>query len=189
MKIIKLYNNENTLIKKAAAADREAQERLYNKYAPKMLGVCRQYIKDLQFAEDVMVSAFLKVFKYLDTFKFEGSFEGWVRKIMVRESITFLRKKQHIVFDDEVYERSTPKYITSTPDLDVEQVQLLIDALPEGYKVVFVMYAIEGYKHSEIAEQLKISENTSRSQLFKARKMLQEKLEKIKESDSLKIES
>ncbi|SFW43969.1 RNA polymerase sigma factor [Cellulophaga fucicola] len=189
MKIIKLYNNENSLIKKAAASDREAQERLYNKYAPKMLGVCRQYIKDLQFAEDVMVSAFLKVFKHLDTFKFEGSFEGWIRKIMVRESITFLRKKQHIIFDDEVYERSTPKHITSSPDLDVEQVQLLIDALPEGYKVVFVMYAIEGYKHSEIAEQLQISENTSRSQLFKARKMLQEKLEKIKESGSVKIES
>ncbi|ADY29820.1 MULTISPECIES: RNA polymerase sigma factor [Cellulophaga] len=189
MKIIKLYKNENTLIKKAAAADRDAQERLYNKYAPKMLSVCRQYIKDLQFAEDVMVCAFLKVFKYLDTFKFEGSFEGWVRKIMVRECITYLRKKQHIVFDDEVYERSAPKHITSTPDLDVEQVQLLIDALPEGYKIVFVMYAIEGYKHFEIAEQLGISENTSRSQLFKARKMLQEKLEKIKTTDSVTIES
>jgi len=177
------------LIKKAAQADREAQERLYNRYAPKMLSVCRQYVKDLQFAEDVMVGGFLKVFKYIDTFKFEGSFEGWIRKIMVRESITFLRKKQPIIFDDEVYERSAPKHITSVPDLDVEQVQMLIDALPNGYKMVFVLYAIEGYTHSEIAEQLHISESSSRSQLFKARKTLQEKLEKIKQTEFITFES
>ncbi|MCK0156060.1 RNA polymerase sigma factor [Cellulophaga sp. F20128] len=189
MKIITLYTNEKTLIKKAAQADREAQERLYTTYAPKMLSVCRQYVKDLQFAEDVMVGGFLKVFTYLDTFKFEGSFEGWVRKIMVRESITFLRKKKPIVFDDEVFERSAPKHITSAPDLDVEQVQMLIDALPNGYKIVFVLYAIEGYSHSEVAEQLQISENTSRSQLFKARKMLQEQLEKIKKTEIISFES
>jgi len=146
-----------------------------------MLGVCRQYIRDLQFAEDVMVGGFVKVFKYLENFKHQGSFEGWIRKIMVRECLTFLRKKQPIIFDDDVYESNAPKHITATPDLDVEQVQKLIDALPDGYRMVFVMYAIEGYGHKEIAEMLQISEGASRSQLFKARRMLQDKLLKIKE--------
>lgn len=181
MKIISLYNNERVLIKKAILGDRSAQEHMYHKFSPKMLSVCRQYIKDLQFAEDVMVGGFVKVFKYLDNFKHQGSFEGWIRKIMVRECLTFLRKKQPIIFDDDIYEYNVPKTITAIPDLDVEQVQKLIDALPDGYRMVFVMYAIEGYGHKEIAKMLRISEGASRSQLFKARRMLQEKLQKIKE--------
>lgn len=164
------------MIKKAIAGNQQAQRQLYEKNAPKMLGVCRRYIKDLEFAEDVMVMGFVKVFKYLDTFKFEGSFEGWIRRIMIRESITHLRKKQFVVFDDDVYERNSQGYITESSDLDVEQIQMLIDKLPEGYKMVFVLYAIEGYKHGEIAEMLQISESTSKSQLFKARRMLQEQL-------------
>lgn len=142
-----------------------------------MLGVCRQYIKDLHFAEDVMVGGFVKVFKYLGTFKHEGSFEGWIRKIMVRECITFLRKSQPIVFDDEVYDQAHKNRAVPISELDVEQIQSLIDALPEGYKMVFVLYAVEGYKHREIAEMLWISESTSKSQLHKARKILQEQLQ------------
>lgn len=142
-----------------------------------MLGLCRQYIRDLHFAEDVMVGGFVKVFKYLDTFKHEGSFEGWIRKIMVRECITFLRKSQPIVFDDEVYDQAHKNQVLPTSELDVEQIQSLIDALPEGYKIVFVLYAVEGYKHKEIAEMLRISESTSKSQLHKARKILQEQLQ------------
>ena len=164
------------MIKKAIAGNPQAQKHLYEKHAPKMLSVCRQYIKDSEFAEDVMVIGFVKVFKYLDTFKFEGSFEGWIRRIMIRESITYLRKKQFVVFDDDVYERNSHNHISVSSDIDVEQIQMLIDKLPEGYKMVFVLYAVEGYKHSEIAELLKISESTSKSQLFKARRMLQEQL-------------
>lgn len=176
MKIISFYNNEKLLLKKAKSGSLEAQKWLYDRYAPKMLSVCRQYIKDLQFAEDVMVVGFVKVYKYLDTFKNEGSFEGWVRKIMVRESITFLRKSQPVIYDDEVYERNSDSQISVASDMDLEQIQFLIDALPEGYRMVFVLYAVEGYSHREIADMLEVSENTSKSQLFKARKMLQEKL-------------
>lgn len=140
-----------------------------------MLGVCRQYIKDVQFAEDVMISAFVKVFRNLASFEHRGSFEGWIRKIMVRESISFLRKKQFVVYDDEAYQQ-VEKSEEQSSILDVEYVQQLIDNLPEGYKMVFLLYAIEGYKHHEIAEMLHISEGTSKSQLFKARKMLQENL-------------
>ena len=149
---------------------------LYKSYAPKMLGVCRQYIKDLHFAEDVMVQGFIKVFNNLNSFKHQGSFEGWIRTIMVRESISFLRKRQFVVYDDEVFEHQNPESNDTTGVLDVEYVQHLIDALPEGYKTVFLLYAIEGYGHKEIAKMLDITEGTSKSQLFKARKMLQENL-------------
>jgi len=176
LKIISFYNNEKALIKKAASGNREAQQGLYDKFAPKMLSVCRQYIKDLQFAEDVMINGFVKVFKNLNTFRHEGSFEGWIRQIMMREAISYLRKKQFVVFDDEVYESNSSTHIAISSILEVEHIQALIDALPEGYKMVFVLYAIEGYKHSEIAEMLEISESTSKSQLFKARRILQEKL-------------
>jgi RNA polymerase sigma factor (sigma-70 family) len=178
LKIISIYNNEKQLIKKAAAGNHEAQKRIYEKHAPKMLGICRQYVKDLQFAEDVMVGGFLKVFKNLDSFKFNGSFEGWIRRIMIRESISYVRKQQFVVYDDELYERNEGETNTISTAMDVEHIQMLIDGLPEGYKMVFILYVVEGYKHNEIAELLQISESTSKSQLFKARKMLQEKLKK-----------
>ena len=175
MKIISLYHNEKRLISKAITNDREAQRIIYEKYSSKMLGVCRQYIRDVHFAEDVMVNSFIKVFKHLESFRHQGSFEGWIRRIMIRESISFLRKKQFVVFDDEKFENTSASVEMST-SLDVAHVQDLIDALPQGYKMVFVMYAIEGYKHKEIAEILDITESTSKSQLFKARKLLQEQL-------------
>ena len=178
MKIISIYNNEKQLIKKAAAGNHEAQKRIYEKHAPKMLGICRQYVKDLQFAEDVMIGGFLKVFKNLDSFKFNGSFEGWIRRIMIRESISYLRKQQFVVYDDELYERNEGETNAISSEMDAEHIQMLIDALPEGYKMVFILHVVEGYKHNEIAEILQISESTSKSQLFKARKMLQEKLKK-----------
>lgn len=164
------------MIKRAIAGNRQAQQFLYEKFSPKMLSVCRQYVKDAQFAEDIMVNGFVKVFENLTSFQYRGSFEGWIRKIMVRESISYLRKRQFVVYDDEILESRPKKADEETNILDVEYVQQLIDNLPEGYKMVFLLYAIEGYKHHEIAKILEISEGTSKSQLFKARKMLQENL-------------
>ncbi|MGB3150514.1 MAG: RNA polymerase sigma factor [Maribacter sp.] len=178
MKIIPLYKNERQLIKRAVAGNRDAQQRLYTKHSPKMLGICRQYIRDVHFAEDVMVQGFLKMFKKLDTFKHKGSFEGWLRRIMIRESISYLRKQQFVVYDDEVYEKNQNQEVLQSMDLDTEHIQHLIDSLPQGYKMVFILYAIEGYRHAEIGEMLSITESTSKSQLFKARKMLQENLKK-----------
>lgn len=179
MKIIPFYKSEKQLIKKSASGHREAQRRLYEKYAPKMLGVCRRYIKDLQFAEDVMVSGFVKVFKNLDTFRHEGSFEGWIRQIMVRESISHLRKNQFVVYDGTVMEKAHPQTVIEPFSWETEDIQTLIDALPDGYRTVFVLHAIEGYKHQEIAKMLDISESTSKSQLFKAKRALQEKLKPL----------
>ena len=179
LKVIQLYNNEKALIKKAMRNNREAQKMLFEIHSPKMLSVCRYYIKDLQHAEEVMLNGFFKVFSNLENFKNEGSFEGWIRRIMVNESISFLRKQKKVellVEDVEIqYDYSD---VTDT-DIDAEDIQQLIDNLPEGYKMVFIMYAIEGYKHHEIAEQLNISEGTSKSQLFKARKLLKQQINEI----------
>lgn len=173
MKIITLHNKEKLLIKKAKESKREAQQALFERFSPKMLGVCRQYVKDLHHAEDLMLQGFLKVFTNLYQFEDKGSFEGWIRKIMVNTCITFLRKKNKTEFFDETYvfEEFSTENLENT---NVEDIQKLIDALPDGYKIVFNLYAIEGLKHSEIAAQLGITESTSKSQLFKARKLLQE---------------
>jgi len=179
LKIIQLFKNEEKLLKKAIQNNREAQHSLYKLYAPKMLSVCRYYIKDVQFAEDVMLSGFFKVFSNLKSFQNNGSFEGWIRRIMIRESISFLRKQKNIEFAVEDLEIQNEVTDTISSDIDVAQIQYLIDSLPDGYKMIFVMYAIEGYKHQEISELLNISEGTSKSQLFKARKMLQNKINKL----------
>jgi RNA polymerase sigma-70 factor (ECF subfamily) len=183
MKVIQLHKNETKLIQRAAKQNREAQHILYELHSPKMLSVCRYYIKDVHQAEEVMLNGFFKVFKYLKTFKNEGSFEGWVRRIMVREAISYLRRKKTIEFaaEDEYIERDYYNNIKS--NIEVAEIQQLIDSLPEGYRMVFVMYAIEGYKHSEIAELLNISEGTSKSQLFKARQMLQTKIKELNKSN------
>ena len=162
------------MIARVSRNDREAQEQLYRLFSGKMLSVCRMYIKDLQHAEEVMLTGFLKVFTHLNDFKGEGSFEGWIRRIMIRESISFLRSHRRLQFHEEKIDNESFNNIQS--DINVDHIQQMIDALPEGYKVVFVMYVIEGFKHSEIAAMLKISEGTSKSQLFKAKKMLQDQL-------------
>lgn len=178
MKVIQLFKNEARLIQRAAQNDREAQQYLYERHSGKMLSVCRQYVKDLHHAEEVMLNGFFKVFKHLKDYRNEGSFEGWIRRIMIREAISFLRSQKKVEFEDEGIERSTAVSDSLTAELDAAHIQALIDALPEGYRMIFVLYAIDGYKHSEIAKMLQISEGTSKSQLFKARKMLQEKLER-----------
>lgn len=184
LKVIQLHKNEAQLIKRAAKNHRDAQHTLYEIHAPKMLSVCRYYIKDVHQAEEVMLNGFFKVFTQLKSFKSEGSFEGWIRRIMIRESISFLRKKKQLEFATDIIEvyEEPPNYVNT--ELDVDEVQLLIDKLPEGYKMVFNMYAIEGYKHSEIADMLSISESTSKSQLFKARKLLQKQIKQLNKTSN-----
>lgn len=180
MKIIRLHNQQTELIKKASKDDREAQQALFEQFSPKMLGVCRQYVKDIHHAEDLMLQGFFKVFTNLNKFKNKGSFEGWIRRIMVNTCLTYLRKKNPIQLAEEdfVFNDAATESLENT---SVEDIQKLIDQLPEGYKLVFNLYAIEGYKHSEISKKLNISEGTSKSQLFKARKYLQESYIKMNE--------
>jgi len=179
LKVIQLYKNEKQLIDKATQSDRDAQRVLFEMHAPKMLSVCRYYINDVHFAEDVMLKGFFKVFSNLKTFKNKGSFEGWIRRIMVREAISFLRQKKSVEFSSNELELPETAINTINSEIDIDEIQQLIDSLPEGYRMVFVMYAIEGYKHNEIAELLNISVGTSKSQLFKARKLLQENIKSL----------
>ena len=179
LKVIQLHQNSNQLIQKAAKNNREAQHVLFETHAPKMLSVCRYYVKDVQKAEEVMLNGFFKAFTNLESFRNEGSFESWLRRIMVRESISFLRGQKKIEFSIEEVEPSADYSNTMETNLEVNDIQQLIDDLPEGYKMVFVMYAIEGYKHHEIAEMLNITEGTSKSQLFKARQWLQQKIKEL----------
>jgi RNA polymerase sigma-70 factor (ECF subfamily) len=179
VKLISLHKNYTSLIAKASKGNRRAQQEMFELFAPKMLSICRQYVKNNDIAEEVMLSGFLKVFTHLHSYKAHGSFEGWIRRIMVNEAITQLRKDKKLIFNTEAeIENSIEHVAYIESEMEVEEIQKLIDSLPDGYKTVFVLYAVEGYKHSEIAELLQISESTSKSQLFKARKLLQAKVNK-----------
>ncbi len=179
MKVINLHQEEKELIDLAVENNRHAQHQIYSKFSPKMLSVCRQYIKDLQQAEDVMITAFMKVFTNLKHFEHKGSFEGWIRRIMINECISYIRvqKKVKFIEDENYYEES---FNNIESKFSVDDIQFLIDGLPDGYRMVFNLYAIEGYKHQEIAELLGINEGTSKSQLSHARKMLQTNITKLK---------
>ena len=171
-KVIKLHN-DTQLIQQSLQNNRKAQKMLYDKYAPKMLSLCVYYIKDVQQAEEVMLSGFFKVFTKLNQYSKEGNFEGWIRKIMVFESISYLRKKDKLFFTDEIenYENIIENEVELT--IAVEELQNYINELPEGCKVVFNLYVIEGYKHAEIAEMLNVTVGTTKTQLSRARKALQ----------------
>lgn len=183
MKIIPLHQEENEIIKLAVENNRQAQQQIYSRFSSKMLSVCRQYIKDIQLAEDVMITAFMKVFTNLNKFENKGSFEGWIRRIMVNECISYLRVQKKVKFaEDEFFVEESFNAIDS--QFTVDQIQFLIDALPDGYKMVFNLYAIEGYKHNEIAKMLGINEGTSKSQLSHARKMLQTQITILKKQDN-----
>jgi RNA polymerase sigma-70 factor, ECF subfamily len=179
MKVINLHQEEKELIELAVENNRYAQQKLYSKFAPKMLSVCRQYTKDVQLAEDVMITAFMKVFTNLKNFKHEGSFEGWIRRIMINECISFIRVQKKVKFLEDV-NFTEEKVNNIESQFSVEDLQSLIDALPDGYKMVFNLYCVEGYKHQEIATMLGINEGTSKSQLSHARKMLQDNIIKLK---------
>ncbi len=174
MKIISLYNKTKRLINRVVAQDRVAQKEIFEKYSPKMLSICRQYIMDHQSAEAVMLDGFVKMYQNLDKFQHQGSFEGWLRKIMVNECLNYIKKskrKDYSVALDTGEKELVNTY--SEIDIDGDYIQLLVDELPIEMKLVFNFYVIEGYKHSEIAELLDISENASKLRLSKARKIIQ----------------
>jgi RNA polymerase sigma factor (sigma-70 family) len=128
-------------------------------------------------AEDILVTAFMKVFNKIQQFKSEGSFEGWIRRIVVNEALTALRKKSNLYIETDLEQADRePDYDRLSDSLEAEDLLNMIARLPMGYRVVFNMYAIDGYSHKEISEHLGINENTSKSQLSRARTYLQKLL-------------
>lgn len=170
---------EDDLIKGCLRRDRTAQQALYDLYSSKMYGVCYRYVKHTMEAEDILVTAFTKIFERLNQYKGEGSFEGWIRRIMINESLTYLRKNRTMYLETDLAQADRePDYDKMSDHLEAEDLLKLIQKLPPGYQLVFNMYAIDGYSHKEIAGQLGISENTSKSQLSRARTYLQKLLVK-----------
>lgn len=181
VRIVNINSEVKDLISLACEGKRDAQKALYQRYSPKILSVCRQYISDDFHAEDCLVVSFTKIFKYLKTYDHRGHFEAWMRRIAVNECISFIRANKNVTFVE--VDQALMDVIETDSAIRSSDIQLMIDKLPEGCRIVFNLFAIEGYKHNEIAEKLKISEGTSKSQLAYARKLLQEIIQK---SDLLK---
>ena len=176
---------EYELIQDCKQKKPKAQKAVYDKYAARMLVVCMRYIKDRMEAEHVMVGGMVKTFEKIGQFQEEGSFEGWIRRIMVNESLMYLRKNKNMSLESDVDEvTEEPNYDELSESVDAEELLKLIQELPVGYRAVFNLYAIEGYKHEEVGKILGISTGTSKSQLNRARKLLQKRLVKI-ENESL----
>ncbi|MCD4683806.1 MAG: sigma-70 family RNA polymerase sigma factor [Bacteroidales bacterium] len=173
---------DEKIVEGCIAGKRRAQNQLYQKYAPGMFGVCLRYCKNIAEAEDILQEGFIKVFKNVKKYRKEGSFEGWIRRIMVNSAIThFNKNKIHFEEIDEEKMESPEEAETNETFAPVDQEILLnlIQNMPEGYRMVLNLYVFEGYNHKEISDILNISENTSKSQLSKARKYLKNKLEEI----------
>ena len=162
------------LIKACRNGERAAQKRLYDEYAPLMMGVCYRYAQSLQEAEDILQEAFIKVFSNLDQFRSEGEPGAWIRRIVVNCAINAIRKrKMQISSWDNQPEELHP--ITDTdPEikLDAKELAYLIQKLPDGYRIVFNLHAVEGYTHEEIGKVLGIKPASSRSQYLRARALL-----------------
>ncbi|UAY52263.1 RNA polymerase sigma factor [Ferruginibacter albus] len=170
---------EEQLIKACIREDASSQKEVFNRFSGRMLGVCYRYARNAADAEDILQEAFIKVFNKLHQFKFEGSFEGWIRRIVVNTALkkySVARYEKEIVGyevkdkDESILEPSAYSHITQKELMD------LINNLPDGYRIIFNLYVIEGYQHDEIAEMLGIQPGTSRSQLVKARTMLQKQI-------------
>ncbi len=171
---------DKELIERCIKGDRLAHQLLFESYAGKMMTVCKRYSNSKNEAEDLLQEGFIRVFKNLNQFQFKGSLEGWIRRIMVHSSIKYITKKvNRIEFSEqnELEDIVVQENIFSS--LSAEDLLKMIDSLPKGYKTIFNMYALEGFSHSEIAEELGIKTSTSRSQLVKARKYLIKRLNNI----------
>jgi RNA polymerase sigma-70 factor (ECF subfamily) len=173
---------ELKLIEECKRGNAKYQKLLFEQYAPKMLGVCARYFQDIEEAEDALQDGFVKVFSNISAFRGEGSFEGWIRRIMVNTSINLHRKNlkhyYHLELGDK--ELKMVDENLSYDQLEVQDLLKLIQSLPNGYRIVFNLFEIEGYSHQEIADQLGVSVNTSKSQLLKARRKLQELIKQKK---------
>ena len=170
--------SDSELIKGCLEGKKDIQKLLYKKYASTMLGICIRYFQFREEAEDALQEGFIKVFTNLKTFRNEGSLEGWIKRIMVNTALNQLRNQQKHQYHADLEE--VEHLVTDDFDLigSIARRDLLnlLHELPPGYRMVFNMYEVEGYSHKEIAEALNISVSTSKTQLLKARKVLQKKV-------------
>ncbi|MBL1279007.1 MAG: RNA polymerase sigma factor [Fluviicola sp.] len=172
--------DDSILVKKCIDGNQKAQRELFEKFAPKMLGVCLRYANSREEAEDVLQDSFVKIFSKLNLYK-GGSLEGWIRRIMINTSLDQIRKEKKFVNDVAIdvvdYKMEHNSYILES--MHANDLLKLINEMPQGYRTVFNMFAIEGFSHKEIADQLGVTENTSKSQYSRAKAFLQTKMKEL----------
>lgn len=170
--------SEQQLIDLCMKGDRIAQRAIYDRLASRMFPVCIRYVSDRAVAEDILQDGFVTLFSKIDSYKGDGSFEGWARKIFVNTALMYLRKKDALKMSEELENARNLSSGLSTQmqNIGYKELMKLITSLPAGFRTVFNMYVIEGYSHKEIADMLNITETTSRTQLSRARLWLQSKI-------------
>lgn len=182
--------NERELVLLCKKRDQKGQRYLFDQESRIMLTVCKRYVGDNYTAEELMLIGFMKVFDKIDQFKLEGSLQGWIRRIMVTTCLEWIRKNKalykEVDIEDTVHELD---HDCAESSLESDDLMKMVLNLPQGYRTVFNMYAIEGFSHQEIAEALGISVNTSKSQLSRARKLLQTQIENNEKYVELKRQS
>ena len=177
MKVFRTYTEEEKLVRGCVKGKARAQEQLYHQHYRTMFGVCLRYCKDRDVAEDVLQDGFIKVFKNIGKYRGSGSLEGWIRRIMVNTALEHHRKSSRFIALTDLEEAMSEDAGHDVVDeMSGDEIMQLIQELPDGYRTIFNLFAIEGYTHREIAAELNISEGTSKSQFARARKQLQEKV-------------
>ena len=173
--------SEKDLIEGCQKGKAKLQKLLYERYAPKMFGVCMRYFHTKEEAQDALQDGFVKVFTKINAFRGQGSFEGWIRRIMVNTSLNLIRSNLKHQYHEDVADAKIQiaDFSVEFDQFNVQDIMKLMQDLPNGYRVVFNMYEIDGFSHKEIADELNISVNTSKSQLLKARRSLRAGLEKL----------
>lgn len=174
----KLNVTESDLILGCQQENKLAQKLLYERYAPLLFSVARRYTGNREDAEDILLSGFYKIMTHIGKYEGNGSFEGWMRRVIVNEALMFLRKRQLLTFGEEKLDLAVQDHFDVHAELSAQEIMQLIDKLPTGYRTVFNLYVLDGLPHLEIAEMLGISVNTSKSQLIMARQRLQEWMQK-----------
>ncbi len=171
---------DHDLLNGCLAGDRRSQKQLYEKFSAKMYAVCLRYMGNADDAQDILQDGFIKVYKNLDKFRSEGSFEGWIRRIMANTAIEQLRRKKINFSVADKEEQLELKGANAVDKLGEKDLLTLVSSLAPGYRTVFNLYVVEGYGHKDIADMMHISEGTSKSQLARARMILQEKIKNLK---------
>lgn len=164
---------ESALILACLQDERGAQKQLYDRYAPVLYSVARRYMGNREDAEDVLLSAFYKIFAHLESYQGNGSFEGWMKRIVTNEALMALRKRKMLIFGEEKLNQEASDHFDIHAEMGASEILTLIDRLPTGYRTVFNLYVLDGMSHQEIADLLGVSINTSKSQLTAARQRLQ----------------
>jgi RNA polymerase sigma factor (sigma-70 family) len=176
-----MFHLEN-VIEGCTKNKRKAQIELYNHYAPSLLAVCMRYVADKSEAEDILQESFLKILNNIKEYAGKGHFENWMRRIVVNTAIThFHKEKKHYYHEeiDTVKDYELQFQLSPEKEFEANELNELLMKMPDGYRIVFNMFAIEGFKHKEIAEKLNIDENTSKTQYLRAKNWIIKEMKKL----------